>query len=345
MASCCDPNGLAGMFDERHARSKARRYRRHGLDAEARRIVEFVGERIVGRTVLEVGGGIGAIQLELLRRGASNAENVEISPGYEAVALDLATERGVADRIVRRVADFAVDNASASAADIVVLNRVVCCYPDMPALVGPPARLASEGDAFCPGAGVGWMRSMADRSRDENAADSRALAAMYRVLYELPMPLVARVQGAAIGGGAGLVAVADIAVASTAAFFAFAEVRVGILPAVVSPYVVRKVGAARATALFVTWARIEATRAHEIGLVERLAEPPELDAAVGRVVDAILEGSPAAVKAAKRLVREVEGRPPAEVADLTVSRIADIRGSGEGQEGLRAFLEKRKPRW
>jgi len=205
--------------------------------------------------------------------------------------------------------------------------------------------LASEGDAFCAGADVGWMRSMADRSRDENAADSRALAAMYRVLYELPMPLVARVQGAAIGGGAGLVAVADIAVASTAAFFAFAEVRVGILPAVVSPYVVRKVGAARATALFVTGARIEATRAHEIGLVERLAEPAELDAAVGRVVDAILEGSPAAVKAAKRLVREVEGRPPAEVADLTVSRIADIRVSGEGQEGLRAFLEKRKPRW
>src|SRR5439155_1333701 len=126
---------------------------------------------------------------------------------------------------------------------------------------------------------------------------------------------------------------------------AFAEVRVGILPAVVSPYVVRKVGAARATALFVTGARIDATRAHEIGLVERLAEPAELDAAVGRVVAAILEGSPAAVKAAKRLVREVEGRPPAEVADLTVSRIADIRVSGEGQEGLRAFLEKRKPRW
>ena len=205
--------------------------------------------------------------------------------------------------------------------------------------------LASEGDAFCAGADVAWMRSMADRSRGENAADSRALAAMYRVLYELPMPLVARVQGAAIGGGAGLVAVADIAVASTAAFFAFAEVRVGILPAVVSPYVVRKVGATRATALFVTGARIDATRAHEIGLVERLAEPAELDAAVGRVVDAILEGSPAAVKAAKRLVREVEGRPPAEVADLTVSRIADIRVSGEGQEGLRAFLEKRKPRW
>src|SRR5438105_15852703 len=205
--------------------------------------------------------------------------------------------------------------------------------------------LQSEGDTFCAGADVEWMRGMADYSLDENIADSKALAGMFRAFYDLEMPLVARVQGAAIGGGAGLVAVADIAVASTEASFAFTEVRVGILPAVVSPYVVRKVGAARATALFVTGARIDATRAHEIGLVECLAEPAELDAAVGRVVAAILEGSPAAVNAAKRLVREVEGRPPAEVADLTVSRIADIRVSGEGQEGLRAFLEKRKPRW
>src|SRR2546425_10228907 len=121
MASCCDPNGIAGMFDEKHARSKARRYRRDGLDAEARRIVEFVGERIVGRTVLEVGGGIGAIQLELLRRGASQAQNVEISPRDEAVAPDPPTERGGADRIVRPVADFAGDHPSATAAAVVAL--------------------------------------------------------------------------------------------------------------------------------------------------------------------------------------------------------------------------------
>src|SRR5437899_74654 len=158
MASCCDPNGLTGMFDEKHARSKARRYRRDGLDAEARRIVEFLDERIAGRTLLEVGGGIGAIHLELLRRGASNAENVELPPGYEAVALDLATERGVADRIVRRVADFAVDNASASAADIVVLNRVVCCYPDMPALVGPAARLTKRWLVLTFPADRWWVR-------------------------------------------------------------------------------------------------------------------------------------------------------------------------------------------
>jgi methylglutaconyl-CoA hydratase len=205
--------------------------------------------------------------------------------------------------------------------------------------------LQSEGDTFSAGADVDWMRSMADYSLDQNTADSKALAGMFRALYDLEMPLVARVQGAAIGGGAGLVAVADIAVASTEASFAFSETRLGILPAVVSPYVVRKIGPARATALFVTGSRIDAKRAHEIGLVERLVEPSDLDAAVSRVLDAIVSGGPKAVNAAKRLVREVEGRRIDEVAELTVKRIAEIRVSHEGQEGLRAFLERRDPRW
>ena len=214
--------------------------------------------------------------------------------------------------------------------------------------VDPAARvvvLQSEGDAFCAGADVEWMRGMADYSLDDNMADSKALAAMFRALYDLEMPLLARVQGAAIGGGAGLVAVADIAVASTDASFAFTETRLGILPAVVSPYVVRKIGPARATALFVTGSRIDAKRAYEIGLVERLVEPSDLDAAVGRVLDAIVSGGPRAVNAGKRLVREVEGRRIDEIADLTVKRIAEIRVSHEGQEGLRAFLERRDPHW
>ena len=205
--------------------------------------------------------------------------------------------------------------------------------------------LQSEGDTFCAGADLEWMRGMAGFTLEENRTDSRALADMFRALYELEVPLVARVQGAAIGGGAGLVAVSDIAVASTEATFAFTETRLGILPAVVSPYVVRKIGPARATALFVTGSRIDAKRAHEIGLVERVVEPGDLDAAVGRVVDAILSAGPSAVRAAKRLVREVEGRPPADVLELTVERIAAIRVSDEGQEGMRAFLERRKPRW
>src|SRR2546423_9678381 len=205
--------------------------------------------------------------------------------------------------------------------------------------------LQSEGDTFCAGADVEWMRGMADYSLDENLADSRALASMFRALYDLEMPLVARVQGPAIGGGAGLVAVADIAVASTEASFAFSETKLGILPAVVSPYVVRKIGPARATALFVTGSRIEAKRGYGIGLIGRLVEPSDLDAAVGRVLDAIISGGPKAVNAPKRLVREVEGKPIDQGTDLTVKRIAEIRVSHDGQEGLRAFLEKREPRW
>lgn len=202
--------------------------------------------------------------------------------------------------------------------------------------------LASEGDVFCAGADVEWMRGMAAYTLAENRADSARLAAMFRAVDALEMPLVARVQGPAIGGGAGLVAVADIAVASTAASFAFTETRLGILPAVVSPYVVRKIGPARATALFVTGARIDAKRAHEIGLVERLAEPSDLEAAIGRVVDAILEGGPEATRAAKRLVREVEGRPVADVVDLTVERIAAIRVTPEAQQRMRAFLDRKR---
>ena len=205
--------------------------------------------------------------------------------------------------------------------------------------------LRSEGDAFCAGADLNWMRGMADFSLEENVADSRALAQMFRGLDELPMPLLARVQGPAIGGGCGLVAVADVAVASTEAVFAFTEVRLGILPAVVSPYVVRKVGFAHATALFTTGIRFDARRAHEVGLVEAVAEPSKLDGKVEFYLDAIVAGGPHAVNAAKRLVREVAGRPVADVRERTVERIASIRVSDEGQEGMRAFLERRRPRW
>ncbi len=205
--------------------------------------------------------------------------------------------------------------------------------------------LQGEGDTFCAGADINWMRSMADFDLEQNIADSHALAEMYRALDELPMPLLARVQGAAIGGGAGLVAVVDIAVASTAAVFAFTEVRLGILPAIVSPYVVRKVGHAHATALFVTGMRFDAQRAFEIGLVESVQPPDTLDAKIESYLEAILAGGPHAVNAGKLLVREVGGRAPDQVREHTVERIASVRVSPEGQEGMRAFLERRKARW
>lgn len=205
--------------------------------------------------------------------------------------------------------------------------------------------LLGEGPAFCAGADVDWMRGMVEYGVSENVADARSLAALFAALDELPMPIVARVQGAAIGGGAGLVAAADIAIASSDAVFAFTEVRLGIVPAVVSPYVVRKIGAARATALFVTGRRFDAHYAQAIGLVESVEPPERLDARVGETIDAIVEGGPYAVNAAKQLVRQVDGAPAAQVRELTVQRIAALRVSEEGQEGMRAFLEKRRPRW
>lgn len=205
--------------------------------------------------------------------------------------------------------------------------------------------LSSDGDTFCAGADLAWMKSMVDYGMDQNAADSRALARLFAALDDLPMPLLARVQGAAIGGGAGLVAVADIAVASTEATFGFTEVRLGIIPAVVSPYVVRKIGPGHATALFVSGIRFDARRALEIGLVEAVEAPEELDAKLALYVDAVVAGGPQAVSAAKRLVRKVAGQTIANVREHTIEQIAELRVSAEGQEGMRAFLERRKTRW
>jgi methylglutaconyl-CoA hydratase len=204
--------------------------------------------------------------------------------------------------------------------------------------------LASEGDTFCAGADLDWMKSMVDFGLEQNLADSRGLADMFRALDELPMPLLARVQGAALGGGAGLVAVTDIAIAASDAWLAFTEVRMGILPAVVSPYVVRRIGAGHATALFTSGVRVDAERAREIGLIDDTAGGAELDARLAVWVDAVLAGGPHAVVAAKRLVREVASKPIEEVHELTVKRIAELRVSAEGQERMRAFVERRKPR-
>ena len=205
--------------------------------------------------------------------------------------------------------------------------------------------LASEGDTFCAGADLAWMRSMADYTVEENRADSGALAELFAKLDSLPMPIVARIQGAAIGGGAGLVAIADIGVAAEEAVFAFTEVRLGILPAVISPYVVRKVGLSFATAAFTTGIRFDSHRAFDTGLIHSVVDAGQLDPEIDRFVDAIVSGGPHAVNAAKRLVREVAGRTAAEVRDLTIQRIADARVSAEGQDGMRAFLEKRPPSW
>ncbi len=205
--------------------------------------------------------------------------------------------------------------------------------------------LAGEGRSFCAGADIGYMRETATFSYEENLEDGRRLAAMFWTIDECPKPLVARVQGASMGGGAGLVAVADVAVADSEARFAFSEVRLGIAPATISPFVVRKVGASHARSLFVTGERFDAERAREIGLVHKVVSSDGLDEAVGQKVDELLQGGPVAQATMKALLRRLETTEPMEAPGLTARVISELRTGEEGQEGLAAFIEKREPRW
>ena len=197
--------------------------------------------------------------------------------------------------------------------------------------------LAGEGPSFCAGADVEWQRSSIDLGFEENVEDALRLYRMLEAVDECPAPVVAAVQGYALGGGSGLVACVDVAVAREDAVFGFSEVRLGIIPAVISPFVLRRIGPGPARRLFLTGERFDAHLALRVGLVHEVA--PDLDEAVERVVADLLAGGPEAVRAAKRLVRE---RP----AGIETARIAaERRTSPEGQDGLRAFLEKRAPAW
>lgn len=205
--------------------------------------------------------------------------------------------------------------------------------------------LAGAGTHFCAGADIGWMARMVDATEEDNRQDARALADMFDALDTLPLPLVGRIQGAALGGGTGLAAVCDIVVAAADATFGFTEVRLGILPAVISPYCVAKMGVSHARALMLTGAKFDAERARRSGLVHEVVPAADLDATVERLLAEVLDAAPTALAATKALLREVAGRQPSTCADLTSRAIAAQRVSPEGQEGLRAFLEKRAPGW
>jgi methylglutaconyl-CoA hydratase len=207
------------------------------------------------------------------------------------------------------------------------------------------AILSGAGKTFCAGADLGWMSRMVGYTFDENVRDASAMATMFEALDTLPIPLVGRVQGAALGGGAGLAAVCDIVVAAEDAVFGFTEVKLGILPAVISPFVVRKIGVSAARELFLTGARFGADRARQIGLVHTVVTSSDLDGAVDRVVGELMTSAPEAIAGAKQLIADVAGRAPADVAGLTAATIARHRVSAEGQEGMLAFLDKRKPGW
>jgi methylglutaconyl-CoA hydratase len=197
--------------------------------------------------------------------------------------------------------------------------------------------LAGEGASFSAGADVDWMRSSIELSYEQNVEDALKLRAMLEAIDSCPAPVIARVQGHALGGGCGLVACSDIAIAQDDAAFAFSEVKLGIVPAVISPFALAKIGPGAARRYFVTGERFDAATALRIGLVHEVTD--DLDSAVERVVGEILAAGPEAVRAAKRLVHDRPDGPE------TARRIAQHRASEEGQEGLRAFLEKRRPTW
>jgi methylglutaconyl-CoA hydratase len=205
--------------------------------------------------------------------------------------------------------------------------------------------LAGEGRSFCAGADLHWMRSSLDLTHAENLADARRMADMLEAINACPCPVIARVQGAALGGGMGLLAVCDIAIAEEGARFGFTETRLGIAPAVISPFVVRKIGQSQARALFTTAERFDTARALQIGLIQRIVPAGELDAAVAETLAEIGKNGPAAVRAAKQVARTVAHVPPDEARRLTTETIAALRVSPEGQEGIRAFLEKRPATW
>jgi methylglutaconyl-CoA hydratase len=205
--------------------------------------------------------------------------------------------------------------------------------------------LAGEGPSFCAGADLDWMRRAAAWGEEENRRDAVALAAMLRAVAECPRPVVARVHGNAFGGGVGLVAAADLAVAAASAQFAFSEVRLGLAPATVAPHVVEKIGPGWALRLFLTGERIDAQQALRIGLLYRVVPPEELDAAVEEVLRLLLAGGPRAQAACKELVRRVARERGPAVDDYTARLIAALRSGAEGREGIGSFLEKRRPSW
>jgi methylglutaconyl-CoA hydratase len=209
--------------------------------------------------------------------------------------------------------------------------------------------LAGDGPVFCAGADTSWMREAATLPRAEGVLDAGRLSALLAAVDRCPVPVIARVQGAALGGGAGLCAVADIVVADAAARFGFPEVRIGLVPATIAPFVVRRIGAGHARALFLTGARIDAAEARRIGLVHEVVDGTEaLDAAVDELIAQVLAGAPGATRAAKALVADVVGWAGADADALAASvaeLLVDVRTSPEAAEGLAAFDERRPPAW
>ncbi len=227
-------------------------------------------------------------------------------------------------------------------AELAAEFKQVAALPEVRLIV-----LAAEGKSFCAGADLNWMRKMVDYAPAENVADAMALAKLLRVIRDCPRPTIARVHGPVYGGGIGLVAACDLAVALAKATFCFSEVKLGIAPAVIAPFVMEKTGAGPLRRYALTAERFDAAEARRLGLVNEIVQrPEELDTWIQQIADAVQATGPQAVAACKALLHEVSRTADLDAAmELTARVIADLRTSEEGQEGLRAFLEKRQPRW
>lgn len=205
--------------------------------------------------------------------------------------------------------------------------------------------LTGNGRSFCAGADLSFMRAAADYTFAENVQDGEAIFDLMLMVDQCPRPVIGRVNGAAIGGGVGLVSCCDIVVAADRAKFGFSEARLGILPAVISPFVLARIGANHARELFLTGERFDATKAQRIGLVNHVVTEADLDTAVSERIDQLLQAAPGAQAAAKELIRQVNYQPKEAMRDYTANLIAQLRDSDEGREGMSAFLQKRKPWW
>lgn len=205
--------------------------------------------------------------------------------------------------------------------------------------------LTGRGKSFCAGADLKWMKKMVDFTREENIADSKELADMFEAFYKCPKPIIGRINGSAIGGGVGLVAICDMAVASDEAKFAFSEVKLGIIPAVISPYVVPKIGLSYARELFLTGQKFDAQKAMEVGLVHYVLPKDKLDDKVNEITKLLLSSGPQAMAESKELLRRIQYMEANDYKNYTIEKISDLRASDEGQEGIGAFLSKRKPNW
>jgi methylglutaconyl-CoA hydratase len=226
-------------------------------------------------------------------------------------------------------------------AELTAAFRTLGADADLRAIV-----LGGHGKAFCAGADLSWMRAMAGYSWEQNHADAGALAQMLWTVYSCPVPVVGRIHGDCYAGGVGLAAVCDVLLAAEGVHFCLSEARLGLLPATIAPYVVKALGEQASRRYFTTAERFSATRAMALGLVHEVAPAEGLDALVAETVAALVANGPVAVRACKQLVKDVAGRPiDAALRDDTARRIADIRASAEGREGVQAFLNKRDPAW